>query len=88
MALLEISNLAKSYRDPEGALHRVIDVPGFRLESAQQLALRGESGSGKTTLLHLIAGILQADGGTIRLGDEEMSALGEAGRDRLRASAC
>ena len=85
MALLEISDLIKSYRDPEGAMHRVIDVRRFQLEPGQQLALRGESGSGKTTFLNLIAGILQADGGTIRLSDEEMTALGEAGRDRLRA---
>ncbi len=50
------------------------------------MALRGESGSGKTTFLHLIAGILAADSGVVRLGpDGEMSAAGESGRDRLRA---
>ncbi len=85
MALLEISGLQKEFRDPEGASHRVIDVPSFQLEERQQVALRGASGSGKTTFLHLIAGILKADRGTIRLAGEEMTGLSEAGRDGLRA---
>jgi ABC-type lipoprotein export system ATPase subunit len=85
MPLLEITDLLKEFHDPEGALHRVIDMPTFTLAERQQLALRGESGSGKTTFLHLIAGILKADRGTIRLAGEEMTALSEAQRDRLRA---
>ncbi len=85
MPLLEITDLLKEFRDPEGTLHRVIDVPAFTLVELQQVALRGESGSGKTTFLHLIAGILKADRGTIRLAGEDMTALSEAGRDRLRA---
>jgi ABC-type lipoprotein export system ATPase subunit len=47
--------------------------------------LRGESGSGKTTFLHLIAGILAADSGRVMVDGVEMTALGEARRDRLRA---
>ncbi len=85
MPLLEITDLQKEFRDPEGALHRVIDVPSFQLGDRQQLALSGESGSGKTTLLHLIAGILKADRGTIHLAGHDMTALSESGRDRLRA---
>jgi ABC-type lipoprotein export system ATPase subunit len=87
MALLEITDLQKNYRDPEGSLHRVVDVPAFTLNDREQVALRGESGSGKTTLLHLIAGILKADHGTIRIAGREMTGLSEAGRDQLRAQA-
>lgn len=86
MPLLEISQLKKSFRAPDGSTHAVIDVPAFALEEKAQLALRGESGLGKTTLLHLIAGILRPDGGSIRLGGREVSALAEAERDRLRAT--
>lgn len=85
MALLEITDLQKNYRDPEGSLHRVVDVSTFTLNDREQVALRGESGSGKTTLLHLIAGILKADHGTIRIAGREMTGLSEAGRDQLRA---
>ena len=58
-------------------MHTVIDVPAFALEERAQVALRGESGLGKTTLLHLIAGILRADGGSIRLAGRELTGLSE-----------
>jgi putative ABC transport system ATP-binding protein len=50
------------------------------------VAVRGASGSGKTTFLNLIAGILQADTGTITLDGHEMTTLSESGRDRVRAT--
>jgi len=86
MPLLEISNLTKGYARPGNAgVHRVVDVAAFALDAGAQQALRGESGTGKTTFLNLIAGILAPDGGSIRLDGRELTALGEAGRDRLRA---
>ncbi len=85
MSLLSISALQKSFRTPEGERKTIVDVPAFTLAAGQQLALRGESGSGKTTFLHLIAGILAADSGSISIGGRDMAALGESGRDRLRA---
>jgi putative ABC transport system ATP-binding protein len=85
MSLLSIANLQKSFRTPDGERKTIVDVPAFALASGQQLALRGESGSGKTTFLHLIAGILAADSGSIVIGGRDMAALGESGRDRLRA---
>jgi len=85
MPLLEIKDLVKTYARPGGGEHRVVDVAAFSLEAGEQLALRGESGSGKTTFLNLIAGILAADSGSIGLDGHDVTALGEAGRDRLRA---
>jgi len=85
MLLLAVHDLLKAYPLPGGVTNRVVDVAEFSLEAGAQLALRGESGSGKTTFLHLIAGILAPDGGSIVLAGREVSSLGEAGRDRLRA---
>jgi putative ABC transport system ATP-binding protein len=85
MPVLEISNLKKSYIAPDGARSLVIDVPRFALNAGEHVALAGASGSGKTTLLHLIAGILAPDSGRVVVAGEEMTALSEAGRDRLRA---
>lgn len=85
MSLLAVSSLKKSFVSPEGGRKTIVDVPEFSLDAGKQIALRGESGSGKTTFLHLLAGILAADAGTIRLGDQDMAALGEPARDRLRA---
>jgi ABC-type lipoprotein export system ATPase subunit len=87
MALLEINELGKSFRAPDGSVHEVIRVPEFRLEANTQLALAGPSGCGKTTFLHLIAGILTADTGKIVLDGRDVTALPEAERDRLRAGA-
>ncbi len=86
MLLLQVSQLKKSFRSPDGDLHTVVDVPAFALDEKAQVALSGESGSGKTTFLHLIAGILKPDSGSITLAGQEMSALSEPARDRLRAT--
>jgi ABC-type lipoprotein export system ATPase subunit len=86
MALLEISGLQKSFLSPEGARHQVVNLKAFALEEKNHLALSGESGSGKTTFLHLIAGILKPDSGSIVIAGQEMSALNEPQRDRLRAT--
>ncbi|KAB2667715.1 MAG: ABC transporter ATP-binding protein [Verrucomicrobia bacterium] len=86
MALLEIRDLKKSFRTPDGPLHPVVDIPAFDLDAGAQIALAGPSGTGKTTFLHLIAGILTPDAGTVRLDGTEVSALDEPARDRLRAT--
>jgi ABC-type lipoprotein export system ATPase subunit len=86
MPLLEIKQLKKSFLSPEGGRQTVVDVAEFSLDEKAQVALSGESGSGKTTFLNLIAGILKPDSGSIKLAGQEMSALGESHRDRLRAT--
>lgn len=83
--LLNIENLRKSFRTPDGSVLTVVDIPAFSLDSGQQTALCGTSGSGKTTFLNLIAGILKPDEGRVELDGCPISEAGEAGRDRLRA---
>ena len=85
MPLLEITELKKSYRGPDGVHREVLDVPSFILEEEEQVALEGRSGCGKTTFLNLVAGILTPDRGSIRLGGQELFALSEADRDCFRA---
>ncbi len=86
MPLLEIQQLKKAFASPDEKKRLVVDVPAFSLAEGEQAALSGESGSGKTTFLNLIAGIIPADSGTVRISGREMTALSEAQRDRLRAS--
>jgi len=83
--MLDITDLKKSFLTPEKERVEIVSVGNFALAAGEQVALRGESGSGKTTFLHLIAGILAADGGRVTIDGVEMTALGEAGRDKLRA---
>ena len=84
--MLDVVQLRKTFVAPDGERVEIVNVPAFALGAGAQLGLRGESGSGKTTFLHLIAGILAADGGTVNVDGETMTALGEAERDRLRAA--
>ncbi len=85
MKVLEIKNLKKTYPSPEGGSQLVVHVNFFALGQGEQLAMAGESGSGKTTFLNLIAGILKADEGSIRLAGKELESLPESRRDMLRA---
>jgi putative ABC transport system ATP-binding protein len=66
--------------------------PGFALRasrldvvSSEAVAFVGPSGSGKTTFLYLVAGILQARRGSIRVGDVDVQKLGDAERRRFRS---
>jgi putative ABC transport system ATP-binding protein len=81
--MLSVRNLAKSYRSAgeQVAVLRGVDL---NVAAGESVALTGESGSGKSTLLHLIAGLDQADGGEVRLGETLVSNLPDAGRAALR----
>ena len=81
--MLNVSRLSKSYKLPAGTLSVLRDVD-LQVARAESLALTGESGSGKSTLLHLIAGLDDADAGTIALDGAVISSLTENERARVR----
>jgi len=83
--LLTVTDLKKGFAAPDGERTLIVDLPTFSLAAGEQVAVRGASGSGKTTFLNLIAGILQADSGTIVLDGQDMTRMSESGRDRVRA---
>lgn len=65
--LLKVINVSKKYENQSGnALSNV----SFEIEKGKLLAIVGESGSGKTTLLKLLAGVEEADWGTILLEEK------------------
>jgi nitrate/nitrite transport system ATP-binding protein len=66
MAYLEVRGLRKSYVTPRGATD-VLGGVDLSLEEGEFVAVVGYSGSGKTTLVSLIAGLLEADAGSIVL---------------------
>lgn len=82
---LELENVRKSFREPDGSILTVLDVPKFQLTAGEQAALVGSSGGGKTTLLNVIAGITPADSGRINVAGHDVMALPEVARDRFRA---
>lgn len=84
--ILQLENVKKSYREPDGRLLRILNVPSFRVDRGEQMLVVGPSGCGKTTLLHVIAGISRADEGLIRIDGIDIVRLSEAARDRVRAA--
>lgn len=82
---LELKNVVKSYRDPNGGRVPILNVADFKLGTGEQAVLVGSSGGGKTTLLNVIAGITTADAGEVVIGGTNIAKLSEASRDRFRA---
>lgn len=82
---LVLKDVRKSYREPDGKLLPILDIPQFALQSGEQVALLGPSGGGKTTLLNVISGITVPDAGTVTIDGVEITRLHEVGRDRFRA---
>ncbi len=83
--MLELSNIKKSYLQPNGENVPILDIPSYRIDSGEQAVLIGPSGCGKTTLLHIIAGITRPDQGKVNLDGVDLTQFSEAGRDRIRA---
>ncbi|QDU36861.1 putative ABC transporter ATP-binding protein [Maioricimonas rarisocia] len=82
---LQLQNIKKSYREPDGNILPVLNVESFSLEQGEQVVLVGESGGGKTTLLNAISGITTVDSGKVIVDGVDLTRLPEAGRDRFRA---
>ncbi|MBP5697539.1 MAG: amino acid ABC transporter ATP-binding protein [Treponema sp.] len=69
MALLEIDNLEKSYREAGGILRGV----SLKVEKGEVVVVLGPSGCGKSTLLRCINGLESIQGGEIYLDGELIS---------------
>ncbi|WP_221357183.1 ABC transporter ATP-binding protein [Streptomyces beigongshangae] len=63
---------------------RALDAVSVGIGSGTFTALMGPSGSGRSTFLHCAAGLDRPTSGEVRLGAQDLSALGETGLTRLR----
>ncbi len=67
---LAVEQLVKQFGD-----HRAVDGLTFAVERGSFFSILGPSGCGKTTLLRMIAGFIEPDSGTLRIGGRSMQGV-------------
>lgn len=75
--ILECEDLYKTFGKP------AVNGLSLRIASGEFYALLGPNGAGKTTTLRMIAGLLEPDRGSVRLGPFDMSEAPEHAKRRL-----
>ena len=81
--VLDVQQLTKTYTSGSRDLTVLADV-SFVLRHGDTCAVLGPSGSGKTTLLGLCAGLDTPSSGAVVLCNQDISALDEDSRSRIR----
>jgi putative ABC transport system ATP-binding protein len=83
--VLEAQDLTRKVSSPEGELTIVSDV-SLQILQGETVALVGASGAGKSTLLAMLAGLDVPTSGRVFLDEENLTAMNEDERARLRAN--
>ncbi len=82
-SVLNAQKLSKAVEGPDGRLV-ILDDVSLNVDRGASLAIVGASGSGKTTLLGLLAGLDRPTSGTVALAGQQLDALDEEARARVR----
>ena len=70
--IIQVKDLCKSYQTREGSI-AALDRLSFSVGSQEFVSVLGPSGCGKTTVLKIIAGLVQASDGTVKVAGEFVS---------------
>jgi putative ABC transport system ATP-binding protein len=84
-ALIELKNVAKSYKRGEETLPIFTDLT-LTIPEGDFVAVMGPSGSGKTTLLNMLGGLDRPTSGAIRFGGSNIENLSESKLSAWRAA--
>jgi len=81
---LEVSDLVRSFRRPDGRVVRAVDEVSFDLKHGETLGLVGESGCGKSSLARALMQLPPPESGSVKISGEEITGLSAAERRNLR----
>ncbi len=73
--LLEVHDLQKVFPIADGSKVHAVEHVDIEIQHSETLAVVGESGCGKSTLAQLICKLLEADGGSVKLDNQEIRGL-------------
>ncbi|KZC16202.1 ABC transporter ATP-binding protein [Rhodanobacter sp. FW510-R12] len=76
--MLSAEGLQKSFKS-----RQVVRDFGFSIREGEVVGLLGPNGAGKTTCFYMVVGLIEADGGTIRLDKTDITGLPMHARSRL-----
>src|ERR671925_310179 len=79
---VDIENLSFSYRPPK----TVLKITELNIAQGERIFLHGPSGSGKTTLLGIMAGVLKANQGSVKVLGQDLTQMSGPARDALRGA--
>ncbi|MDQ6611433.1 MAG: ABC transporter ATP-binding protein [Gemmatimonadota bacterium] len=68
-----------------GAGRDILAIDALRINRGETVFLHGSSGSGKTTLLGLLAGVLRASSGAVKVLGSNFTVMSNGARDSFRA---
>lgn len=71
--MLKVTDLRLSATDSDGAVRALLDGINFTIHKGEVLGVAGVEGNGQAELVEAIMGIRDLDGGTIVLGEDEIS---------------
>ena len=81
--ILKTENLWKIYRTGKVDVQALCGV-NFGVSAGEFVVVMGPSGCGKSTLLHVIGGLAQATRGHVLVDGNDLAAMGDAERTKLR----
>ena len=81
--VLEARGVRKSFHQGPREV-RVLQDVDLELAAGESLAIVGASGAGKSTLLHILGGLDEPDGGTVRVNGASMWTMSARERSQLR----
>jgi ABC-2 type transport system ATP-binding protein len=77
-AVLSAADLHKTFGDLVA-----VDGVGFSIAPGETYGLLGPNGAGKTTTISMIAGLLEMDSGTVKIGDEAVTTTNVAAKAEM-----
>ncbi|HEY2906911.1 MAG TPA: ABC transporter ATP-binding protein [Vicinamibacterales bacterium] len=73
--MIALEHVTRDFESPSGATYRAIDDVSVTIGAGTFSAIVGPSGCGKSTLLNIVAGLLPASRGTVRVGGDPLQGV-------------